>query len=148
MECEKCRRMISRELDGAAAAFEKAEVERHIASCNSCASFLRTSRAAFAVHRSFAEVAPPISLLPSILAAVEARPKAGFIPGRLRFAMSAAAIAAAVLGFWIGGMVHESYVPKSTASAEDILGLDYLDEYPPGSFGNILMASNRGGEDE
>jgi hypothetical protein len=57
----------------------------------------------------------------------------------------AAAAAAAVLGIWIGGLIRESYTPKSVESRADVLELKYLDEFPPGSLSEVLMASNEGG---
>ena len=94
------------------------------------------------------EVAPPPSVLPSILAAVEGRPRRRWAVGWPAFAVAGAAAAAAVIGFWVGGLVHETYNPMTAQSEADVLELTYLDEYPPGSFGDILTASYEGGGDE
>lgn len=148
MECSKYRRMVSRELDGEIDAAGKSDLEGHLASCERCRSFRATSREAFSIHRAAVTAVPPPQLVGSILAAVESRPRMGWIGARLGFAMSAATVAVAALGFWIGAAVHESYVPKVAAISTDVLELSYLDEYPPGSFGDILTASFEGGGDE
>lgn len=68
--------------------------------------------------------------------------------GWLRFALPAAAAAVFVLGFWIGSLMHEQYrgeAVSTVASGTEALDLEYLDEYPPGSFGYILTTSYEGG---
>ena len=148
MECRKFRRMISRETDGEIEGAERAELERHCGSCAGCREFREECLVGLSVHRSVQEVAPPPSILPSILAAVEGRPRRGWVPAWPTFALPAAAVGAAILGFWVGGLMHESYNPAATENHTDVLELKYLDEYPPGSFGDILTASYEGGGDE
>jgi len=145
MDCKEFRMMISRELDGAFEAVERERLDLHLAACAGCRRFKELSLAGLSMHRSVKEVEAPPSLAPSILAAVEARRDAGWIHGWLRVGVPAAAAAAAVLGIWVGGLIHESCTPLSTGNHTDVLELGYLDEYPPGSFGDILMASNEGG---
>jgi hypothetical protein len=146
MECRRFRRLVSREMDGAIETAERLELDRHIDSCVGCRRFRELSLAGLAMHRSAVAVDPPGSLVPSIMTAVEARQGAGWLRGRLRFVVPAAAAAGAVLGVWIGGIIRESYVPKSAENHTDVLELKYLDEFPPGSVGDVLMASNEGGE--
>jgi predicted anti-sigma-YlaC factor YlaD len=148
MDCRKFRGMVSRELDGALDGAGTKDLESHLASCEGCRRFRDLSRAGLSMHRSAKEAAPPPSLLPSILAAVEVGPRWGWTGGWLRVAVPAAATAAAVIGVWIGGLMHESYVPATAGSQTDVLELTYLGEYPPGSLGDILMTSNGGGGDE
>jgi predicted anti-sigma-YlaC factor YlaD len=148
MECRKFRRMVSREIDGALENAEREKLERHLVSCAACRSFREACLAGISLHRSVPETAVPSSILPSILAAVEARPQGGRLHGWLRFAMSAAAAAAAILGFWVGGLMHERYTPAGAENQAEVLGLEYLEEYPPDSFGDILTASNEGGGNE
>ena len=147
MDCKEFRMMISRELDGAFEAVERERLDLHLAACAGCRRFKELSLAGLSMHRSVKEVEAPPSLAPSILAAVEARRDAEWIHGWLRVAVPAAAAAAAGLGIWVGGLIHESSTPSSTGDHTDVLELRYLDEYPPGSFGDILMASNEGGGD-
>ena len=145
MECREFRKMISRRIDGAVASADCGELDLHLGSCARCRGFAEVSLAGLAIHRSVTDVDPPRSLVPSIMAALEARPGTGWGRGWLRFAVPAAAAAAAVLGIWIGGLIRESYTPKSVESRADVLELKYLDEFPPGSLSEVLMASNEGG---
>jgi hypothetical protein len=140
--------MVSRELDGALDGAGREDLDTHLASCAGCRRFRDLSRAGLSVHSSVTEVDPPSSLLPSILAAVEVGPRRGWMHGWLRVAVPTAAAAAVVFGVWIGGFMHESYAPARTGNQTDVLELTYLDEYPPGSLGDILMTSNGGGGDE
>jgi predicted anti-sigma-YlaC factor YlaD len=146
MRCREFRMMISRELDGRGQEVGRERLEAHLVSCEGCRRFREMSLAGLSMHRSVKEVEPPRSLAPSIIAALEARGNDGWIHGWLRFGVPAAATAAAGLGLWIGGLMHDSVMPLGSGNRADVLELGYLDEYPPGSFGDILMASNEGGE--
>jgi predicted anti-sigma-YlaC factor YlaD len=148
MDCRIFHRMVSRELDGALDGAGRADLESHLASCAGCRRFRDLSLAGLSMHRSENEADPPPSLLPSILAAVEVGPRWGWMRGWLRIAVPAAAAAAAVFGVWVGGLMHERYAPARAGNHADVLELTYLDEYPPGSMGDILMTSNGGGGDE
>ena len=148
MNCRKYRGMVSRELDGALDGIGREDLERHLASCAGCRRFRDLSLASLSMHRSVRESDPPPTLLSSILAAVEVGPRSGWMRGWLRFAVPAAAAAVAVIGLWIGGLMHANYVPASAGNQTDVLELAYLDEYPPGSLGEILMTSSGGGGDE
>ena len=148
MDCPKFRRMISRVLDGELDGTENENLDEHLASCAGCRRFRDLTLAGLSMHRSVNEADPPPSLLPSIVAAVEVGPPRGWMSGWIRMAIPAAAAAAAVLGFWIGVLMHESFVPARAGNQTDVLELSYLDEYPPGSLGEILMTSNEGGGDE
>jgi predicted anti-sigma-YlaC factor YlaD len=147
MDCRKFRKMISRMLDGELDESERKNLlEEHLGSCEECRRFAEISSTALAMHRSMASADPPGSLLPSILAAVEVKPRRGWMRGWLGMAVPAAA--AVFIGFWIGGLVHESFMPARASVRTDVLELSYLDEYPPGSLGAVIMTSNEGGGDE
>jgi predicted anti-sigma-YlaC factor YlaD len=148
MDCRIFRRMVSRELDGALDGAGRADLDSHLASCAGCRRFRDLSLAGLSMHRSVREADPPPSLLSSILAAAEVGPRRGWMRGWLRVAVPAAATAAAVFGVWIGSLMHESYAPARAGNQTDVLELTYLDEYPPGSLGEILMTSSEGGGDE
>jgi len=148
MECSEFRRMISRELDGEIDQSALAELEAHCAACAGCRRFRELSLAGLMIHRSMRDESAPPSLLPSILSAVEASSRTAWMRGWMRFAVPTAAAAAAVLGVWVGGLIHESCGPANAENHADVLELDYLGEYPPGSFGDVLMASNEGGGNE
>lgn len=148
MDCRRFRTMISRELDGALDGAGREELDAHLASCEGCRRFKELSLAGLSAHRSASAAEPPPSLLPSILAAVEAAPRRDGMRGWLGIAVPVAAAAAAVVGIWMGGLMRETYSPAEAGGRMDVLELTYLDEYPPGSMGDILMASNGGGGDE
>jgi predicted anti-sigma-YlaC factor YlaD len=148
MDCRTCRILISREIDGEAAGADRAGFDRHLGSCAYCASFRDSARRANAVHRAIPERAPSPRLVASILAATVERREIPRTRWWLRIAVPAAAAAVFVLGFWVGSLMHERYGGESAstlAGGAAGLELEYLDEYPPGSFGDILAASYEGG---
>jgi hypothetical protein len=148
MDCRKFRRMVSRQLDGALDGAGAKDLDSHLSSCAGCSRFKDLSLAGLSIHRSAKEADPPPSLFPSILAVVEVGPRWRWMHGWLRVVVPAAATAAAVFGVWIGGLMHESYAPATAGNQTDVLELTYLDEFPPGSLGDILMTSSEGGGDE
>ena len=148
VDCRKYRTLISREMDGEAREAERAGIARHVESCASCAAFRDSALRAASIHRTMPQKALNPIIVASICAtALEPREvRAG--RGWLRFALPAAAAAVFVLGFWVGSLMHEQYGGESAstlASGSAGLELEYLDEYPPGSFGDILAASYEGG---
>lgn len=145
MRCREFRKVISRELDGRCEGVERERLDAHLASCADCREFRALSLAGLSIHRSVRDVEAPRSLEQSIMAAVEGRRDAGWIHGWLRFGVPAAAAAVAALGIWVGGLIHESSMPLGTETQSDVLELGFLDDYPPGSVGDILVASNEGG---
>lgn len=151
MDCRRFRISISREIDGESSVADREELARHIETCSDCRAFSALVRAATAAHRSIPEMSPD----PRLVGAIVARASAGrgrvWTHGWLRLAMPAAAAAVFVLGFWIGSMMHEHYRGAATTSVAEAgngagqLDLEYLGEYPPGSFGAVLDASYEGG---
>jgi hypothetical protein len=111
--------------------------------------FREAVRAAAAIHRGMTEISPSPGLVSSILTAVaERRRERAWYQGWLRVAVPAAVTAVAVFGFWLGGLLTERLTRSDVQSQTDVLELQYLNEYPPGSVGEILMASNEGGGNE
>lgn len=146
MHCREFRKMISLELDGRCEGVERERLEAHLASCAGCRRFRALSLVGRSVHRSVRDTEPPRSLAPSIMDVVEASREGGWIHGWPRIGVPAAAAAAAALGIWVGGLMHENSMPLGAGDQTDVLELGYLDDYPPGSFGDILVASNQGGD--
>lgn len=149
MDCGKCRLLISREIDGIATPAESSAAARHVDSCASCASFRELARRSVAIHRALPSRVPSARLVASICAAAAGARVVPW-PGRwLRFALPAAAAAVFILGFWVGNLMRERYGGEEAstlaAGAAAGLELEYLDECPPGSFGNIFAASYEGG---
>jgi len=145
MECREFRKMISRTVDGTIESDEDTDLNRHLEVCARCRRFADISLLGLTLHRSMRQFDPPPSMVNSIMAAVDASPRKEWRGGWLRLTVSAGAAAAVVLGIWIGGLIRESYTVKSVESRTDVLELKYLDELPPGSLSEILMASNEGG---
>jgi anti-sigma factor RsiW len=148
MDCREFRKIVSRDIDGAIDASERERLERHLGLCPQCLRFREAVLAGSSIHRGIAELSPPPTLIPAIMAAVAARREKGWFRGWLRVAVPAAAAAVVVLGIWIGGLLASHVSPRYAYSRTDVLELGYLDEFPPGSVGEILMASSGGGDNE
>jgi len=147
MDCREYRRIVSRELDGSVEETEGASLERHMESCPACRRFREAAFAAASLHRRIIEVAPPADLASSIVARAARRREGAWLGGWLRFAIPAAA-AAAVIGIWLGGVLTQHFASGTGSSRTDVLELEYLDEYPPGSMGDLLAVSDAGGSNE
>ena len=69
--------------------------------------------------------------------------------GWLRFALPAAAAVVLFLGVLAGGNLIEVIMPSNGTDAAEVFGLEYLEEHPPGSVGELMLAEAEGGaEDE
>lgn len=148
MDCGEFRRLASREADGVLDAPGRERLDRHVESCAGCLRFRDAVLAGASAHRRVAEVSPPPYLVSRIMAAAMAEPREAWLPGWMKAALPAAATATAVLGIWIGGLLIDRLTQADTRSQADVLELQYLNEYPPGSVGEVLMATNGGGSDE
>jgi len=67
MNCADIEILICDYVDGTLAAAQKADVERHLATCPACAELARDSAAAVAFMESVADVEPPPELITRIL---------------------------------------------------------------------------------
>jgi anti-sigma factor RsiW len=148
MNCREYRRAASRQLDGAIDQTERAHLERHVETCPTCRRFREVALAATSIHRRIVEVVPARDLAPSIVAAALRRHEKAWLGGWLRVAVPAAATVVGMLGIWLGGMLTEHLSMSLAHTRTDVLELEYLDVYPPGSMGDLLAASSAGGEDE
>lgn len=149
MKCSDIRKRISRGLDGLLDDEERAAVAGHLESCDGCREFESALTQLHALHRSTGEVEPPATLLPSIMYEVEERSGArARMSGWLRFALPAAAAVVLFLGILAGVSLTELIVPSNGMDANGVLGLEYLDEHPPGSLGELMLAGVEGGVDD
>ena len=149
MDCRRYRTIASRELDGECGDDERFELARHIDSCAACRAFRELAREAASLHRASPEIDPSPRLVASILREAGGTRAFSWKRRWLALAVPAASAAVFVLGFWVGSLMHEQYGGvgvSTTASEVDGLGLEYLDESPPGSVGNVLAASYEGGD--
>ncbi len=148
MDCSNYRTMISRELDGEIEREEREALDRHVETCPDCREFRAALIETFTIHRQLGEVEPPATILPAVLAEVERPERVGWFRGWLRVAVPAAAALVMLLGFQIGDLLTETLASGDMNEQAEVLELDYLDEYPPGSLGDALALAVEGGEDD
>jgi predicted anti-sigma-YlaC factor YlaD len=150
MKCSDVRKEISRELDGVLDEERLSFLAGHLESCDACREFRAALARVHSLHRAEEELDPPMSLLPSIMDAVEER-GAGptWARGWLRFALPAAAAVVLFLGILAGGSLTEMLLTSNGTDVAEVFGLEYLEEHPPGSVGELMLAGVEGGvEDE
>ena len=150
MKCSDVRKEISRELDGVLNEEELSALARHLQSCDACREFSAAFAELHSLHREAEALDPPISLLPSIMDAVEEHGTGRtWTHGWLRFALPAAAAVVLFLGIMAGGSLMEMLLPSNGTDVTEVFGLEYLEEHPPGSVGELMLAGVEGGvEDE
>ncbi|UCF05710.1 MAG: zf-HC2 domain-containing protein [bacterium] len=147
MDCDGFRKMISRRLDGELGDAELEKLERHLKVCDACRRCLESFGETVSIHKSLIEVSPPPSIVPSVMAAIEEPEPAWWVRGWLKVAVPAAALIV-LLGLQVGGFLTETFVPPQQGDEVAVIELEYLDEYPPGSFGDVLVMASEGGGDE
>mgnify|MGYP001056375631 CR=1 FL=1 len=149
MKCSDVRKWISQELDGLLSDENRSVLTVHLESCEACREFRATLAELHSLHRTAGELDPPGSLLPSIMEAVEEE-SAGrtWTHGWLRYALPAAAAVVLVLGIIAGGNLTDILLPSNGSDAAEVFGLEYLEEHPPGSIGELMLAETEGGADD
>lgn len=147
MDCDGFRKMISKELDGELADADRAALERHISGCDDCRAFREILGETVSMHRALADVSPPPSIVPAVMAAIEKPEKAWWVRGWLKVAVPAAALIV-LLGLQAGGFMMEVFFPEPQGDDVAIIELEYLGEYPPDSVGDVLITAMEGGENE
>jgi len=149
MKCSDVRREISRELDGALDEERLSALADHLEGCEDCRLFRSALAQLHSLHMGEEEVDPPARLLPAILGAVEERGAGrARIRSRLGFALPAAAAVVLFLGILAGGSLTKLMPPANGTDASEVFGLEYLDEHPPGSVGELMLAGVEGGVDD
>ena len=148
MDCSDFRKMASMQLDGGLGEEDTALLESHISVCADCSRFRELVLEAAELHRDLAEVEPPAGLREAIMASIEGKEDKGWFHGRYRIAVSAAAVLILLAGIKTGSFIEEAFTPADLDSHVQKLELEYLDEYPPNSLGEIMMALAEGDNDE
>ena len=149
MKCSDVRREISRELDGALDEGRLPALADHLDGCEDCRLFRSALMELHSLHREAGEVDPPAHLFASIMNAVEERGAGrARVHTWLRFALPAAAAVVLVLGILAGGSLTKLIMPANGTDASVVFGLEYLDELPPGSVGELMLAGVEGGADD
>jgi hypothetical protein len=133
-------------IDGELPGEQLQSVEEHIAGCMSCRVFRSSIMEMTAYHRSLADVPPPPSLADGVQAGISGKGERGLL-GLLfgHIAMPVFTSLILILGVLVGGMLSGFLIPEEANGSTEVLGLEYLTEYPPESMGDIVIAATEGG---
>ena len=145
MKCSDMRRDISSELDGELEQSRALELEKHLEICEDCRSYRSAMIRIYSIHEGLVEAEPPAGLVPSVMSALEdpgRRERTGFWR---RLMVPAAAALVVFLGIMAGAQIAEMVSPSNGNGQSDVFGLEYLEELPPGSIGELMMADSEGG---
>ncbi len=148
MDCSDFRKMASKKLDGVLGEEDIAELESHISECADCGSFMKLIVEAALIHREMTEIEPPAGLRGAVMASIEGKEAQERFGGRYKIAVSAAAVLILLAGIGTGNFIKEAFTPADLNSHVEQLELEYLDEYPPNSLGEVLMALSGENSDE
>jgi anti-sigma factor RsiW len=145
MKCSDIRKEISRELDGELEQSSAEALALHLETCEDCCSYRESMLQLFSLHSGLEEAEPPLRLLPSVMSALEGSARRDRSSWWFRFAVPAAAVLVIFLGLLAGGRLAEMIGPVNGNGQTDIFGLEYLEELPPGSIGELILADSEGG---
>lgn len=148
MECSDLRKLISEELDGEIREGDRDLLGRHLDSCEGCREFRESLLEMSALHREMVEVEAPSTILSAVMAATEEQEAEETRKWWFRIPVPAAAVLVMLLGIGIGVFLTEAFTPAAVNGQADVLELEYLDEYPPESVGEVLLSVAEGGGDE
>ncbi len=148
MKCSEIRRAISRELDGELERSRVEDLEKHLETCDECRGYRASMQRIYSLHSRLAEAEPPSRLHGNVMSSIEE--PAGRVRSNLwfRFAVPAAAALVMFLGFLAGERIAEMVGPENGNGQNDVFGLEYLEELPPGSIGELMLADSDGGESD
>jgi anti-sigma factor RsiW len=148
MKCGDMRRDISRQLDGELERSRAEELERHLEACESCRSFQAEMLSIYSLHEGLAESDAPSTLLPGVMSTLEETRQRSRARWWYRLALPAAAALVMFLGVLAGGRIAEMVGPADGNGQADVFGLEYLEEMPPGSIGELMLADSEGSESD
>lgn len=149
MKCSEMRRDISRELDGELEQSRAEALATHLEACEECRVYRASMQQLYSLHSGLVEAEPSSRLLPSVMSALEEQARRDRQGWWYRIAVPAAVALVVFLGVLAGGRIAEMAVPSNGNGQTDVFGLEYLEELPPGSIGELMLAdSEGGGEDE
>jgi predicted anti-sigma-YlaC factor YlaD len=148
MDCRDFRKMLSREIDGEIDHAEEASLAAHLEVCESCRRARAVLREATALHRDLVELEPPLSLANDVMASIVEPERRGRLTGFFRVAVPIAAAVVLVLGIYAGIFLGDLITQPGVNGNLAVLELEYLDEFPPGSAGDVIMTATEGGDDE
>jgi anti-sigma factor RsiW len=145
MDC--MRGEISRELDGELDEAGRELLRSHIATCSDCREFRESLLELRSLHKELTELEPPRNLVTAVMDVLEEPEEQGLLQGWLRIVIPAAAALVVFLGVLAGGRLAELLMPSNGTDTASVFGLEYLEEHPPGSIGELMLAESEGGAD-
>ena len=148
MDCNDFEKLTGRVLDGEASQEEATALEAHAVSCESCGVLIGDLSALGRVHSRLPELEPSGGLTDRIMAGIE-RFETGRTGWRWRVLVPAAAAVFVLLGIRIGTQIMDSWFEEDTVVQHaEVTGLEYLEIYPPDSFGEAMELAAKGENDE
>ena len=99
------------------------------------------------IHSGLPVLDPPAGLVDRIMLRVEEEEsgRAGWL---WKVMVPAAAAAFVLMGIGLGSRIHDSFFRDEEPMTAEAMGLEYLADYPPDSFGHTMELAARGGDDE
>lgn len=147
MDCNDFEKLTGRVLDGEASPEDATALEAHAVSCESCAVLIGDLSALGRVHSGLPEFEPSGGLTDRIMAGIE-RFETGRTGWRWRVLVPVAAALFVLLGIRIGTQIMDSWFEKAEVQHAEVTGLEYLEIYPPNSFGEVMELAAKGENDE
>jgi len=145
MDCRDFKKLISRELDSEISDSDRKALGRHLETCIECRDFKAALARTFSVHRGLRDVEAPPSIVPAVITAVACEEPVRSVPWWRRIAVPAAAALVLIAGALTGNYLVGAFVTTNGEATAETLELDYFEEYPPGSVGEVLIAAAEGG---
>jgi len=99
------------------------------------------------IHSGLPEFEPAPDLTDRIMAGIEAA-DAGRMSWMWRILVPAAAALFVLFGIRIGTQLMDTYFEEPLVKHAEVTGLEYLEAYPPDSFGEAMDLASKGGDDE
>lgn len=99
------------------------------------------------IHSGLPELEPAVDLTDRIMAGIE-EAETGRTSWMWRVLVPAAAALFVLLGIRIGTQLMDAYFTEPEVRHAEVTGLEYLEAYPPDSFGEVMELAAEGGDDE
>jgi hypothetical protein len=99
------------------------------------------------IHSGLPQLEPAPDLTDRIMAGIETA-GTGRTGWMWRVLVPAAAAIFVLLGIRIGTQLMDAYFEEEEVRHAEVTGLEYLDAYPPDSFGEVMELAAEGGDDE
>ena len=99
------------------------------------------------IHSGLPLLSPAPGLTDRIMAGLE-EAEAGRTGWMWRVLVPAAAAVFILLGIRIGTQMMDAWFEEPEVRHAELTGLEYLEDYPPDSFGEVMDVAAKGGDDE